>query len=721
MRAVVAVLAAVRALWRRGALARRALLSASGLLAVAGCLDDSPVTAGSPNVRASLSANVVGAVAGGTVRIRVGYRTSRQALVSLPSTPEQIDVTPGTTVVLPLTVDIGPCLADDERAPRGAPGCHLVIELTLSDAAGGVIDSQTREASGEPVTPGQSVNFGTVTIGVNVSSVVVAPTTLRMSPTEEQRLTASVRDASGAVVTTLPVTWTTSDATVAELSGTTGASITVRGLKVGTASIVATVSGKTSNQVAVSVVPPPPLVIRQPQGAGCVIVGQTLTLEVDSPPGAVSWSSASPGIASIGAATGIVTGVANGQAVITATSGARTGTATVCVTGPLRVLPAPLSIVAGRTAQLSASGVTGGTLSYISSAAPIATVDANGLVRGVSVGQATITVTFTAPSGTDIAPVPVTVGPSAVVITPSSGSAPVSRTTRFTATLQDANGTTLPSVPVTWSISDATIGSLSATSAAAVDVRALKVGSTTIRATLGTVSATAQFTATQPLPASRLEKVSGDGSVCPTRSTGCTFVVRAVDVNGVPVAGTTVIWSSTAECDLPRSAITDDNGLATGTNTCSAVQPGTYTQVATLVTNQQQATFSYSLRGLSIAFVSMDSLSGVRTYAVTSSTGPATGLTLAVDYRSGPAANYVTVLDLSGTSAPATLRVSYYGSELPFGDYTFDVIVSTTTPGIGPGTATVKFTVSPNFFVQPDVRARSRSPWPTSTSRPPND
>src|SRR4051812_26558542 len=127
------------------ALGRATLHSAVSVLLLQACLDDTPVTASPLTVRAMLNANVVGEMAGGTVRIRVAYRSSRQALVPLPSSPAQITLAAGTTVVLPLTVDIGPCLADRTRFLADEPGCTLTIELTLADAAGQVIDTQTRD------------------------------------------------------------------------------------------------------------------------------------------------------------------------------------------------------------------------------------------------------------------------------------------------------------------------------------------------------------------------------------------------------------------------------------------------------------------------------------------------------------------------------------------------------------------------------------------------
>jgi uncharacterized protein YjdB len=464
-------------------------------LTVSGCLNDTPVAATKPTVRALLNANVVGEMAGGTIRIRVGYRNSRQALITLPSSPEQITLAAGTTVVVPVSVDIGPCLADTERPFAETPGCQLTIELTLADAAGTIIDTQTR-ASETSTTAGQSVDFGEVTLGVRVASITVAPTSLTMSVSQEQPLTATVRDAAGATVTSVPVEWTTSDVTVAQFGTVSGGSVAVRALKLGIATVTASAGGKKSNAVAVSVIPPPPLTIRQKPAAGCVILGQTVTMEVDTPPGPVTWSTTNAGVATIGASTGVVTGVANGNATVTATSGTRTGSASICVIA-LRALLDNRTIVAGRTAQISVGGATGGTVSFESDATSIATVNANGLIRGVTVGQATITVRLTAASGTDEASFPITVTAGSVAILPTGASAPIGQVARFTAVVRDADGVTLQGVSASWTIDNPSIGSLSATSGPTVDVRATKIGSTIVRGTAGGVTASASFTASQ--------------------------------------------------------------------------------------------------------------------------------------------------------------------------------------------------------------------------------
>lgn len=127
-------------------------------------------------------------------------------------------------------------------------------------------------------------------------------------------------------------------------------------------------------------------------GNAVVCVGGTTTLS--NPSGTGTWSSSAGAVAVVGPATGIVTGISPGTAVITFTNtlgcyattvvtvvpmpGSITGTATVCV---------------GNTTTLS-NPLAAGT--WTSGATAIATVGAgSGVVTGVAAGTATITYTTT--------------------------------------------------------------------------------------------------------------------------------------------------------------------------------------------------------------------------------------------------------------------------------------------------------------------------------------
>lgn len=121
---------------------------------------------------------------------------------------------------------------------------------------------------------------------------------------------------------------------------------------------------------------------------------------------AVTWASANAAIASV-SATGEVTGVAAGQTTVKATSAANagvSGSAAITVSsdkGVQSVVVSPTSAILAPTQTLQAvanvttsSGVAK-TVTWASSAATVATVDATGKITAVAPGAATITATST--------------------------------------------------------------------------------------------------------------------------------------------------------------------------------------------------------------------------------------------------------------------------------------------------------------------------------------
>ena len=123
----------------------------------------------------------------------------------------------------------------------------------------------------------------------------------------------------------------------------------------------------------------------------------------------VTWSSGDPSVATTDE-SGLVTGVGEGEATITASTRSVSGSAVVMVTQPVasvEVSPSADTIGLGSTLELTAKGfdengdvVEGAEFSWESSDAAIATVDASGFVRGVALGMATITASAGSGQGT---------------------------------------------------------------------------------------------------------------------------------------------------------------------------------------------------------------------------------------------------------------------------------------------------------------------------------
>src|SRR5436309_2960378 len=147
----------------------------------------------------------------------------------------------------------------------------------------------------------------------------------------------------------------------------------------------------------------------------------------------VTWAT-SNAAAATASANGLVTGVATGSATIIATSEGQSGTSALTVTNApvasVTVSPAAATVTVGTTTQLTATpkdanstALSGRVVTWATSNGAVATVSANGLVTGVTIGSATITATSEGQSGTaavtvkNVPVASVTVSPAAVSLT----------------------------------------------------------------------------------------------------------------------------------------------------------------------------------------------------------------------------------------------------------------------------------------------------------------
>ncbi|MEO6526130.1 MAG: Ig-like domain-containing protein [Gemmatimonadaceae bacterium] len=227
---------------------------------------------------------------------------------------------------------------------------------TVTGIAEGIVTLTARYAPSSVASPYVAVSptfAGSVPISVTrapVSIVVVAPTTLRLPAGGTRQLAATVRDATGTVLQR-PVTWSSSDATVASVSAAGLVAATAPGVATMTATAEGAVGGASVivDPVAVSAV------VVTPSSASVAIGGSVaLSASVRDATGSalsgrvVTWTTSNPTIASV-APNGLVTGVGAGSATVTAMSEGRSGSAAVSVARAKKGVAATTSATAYAT------------------------------------------------------------------------------------------------------------------------------------------------------------------------------------------------------------------------------------------------------------------------------------------------------------------------------------------------------------------------------------
>ena len=275
----------------------------------------------------------------------------------------------------------------------------------------------------------------------------------------------------------------------------------------------------------------------------------------------VTWASSAPAVATVNA-SGLVTAVGVGSATITATSGSATGTASVTVTqeaASVEVTPVSVEFTAlGDTVRLTAtvldangSAVAGAVVAWSSGDSAVATVNASGLVTAVGSGATTVT----AESGGATGTANVTVGQegASVEVSPDSLEfTALGDTVRLTATVLDANGSTVAGAVVAWSSGDAAVATVDSSGL----VTAIGSGATTVTAESGGATGTANVTVGQE---GASVEVSPDSLEFTALGDTVRLTATVLDANGSTVAGAVVAWSS----GDAAVATVDSSGLVT--------------------------------------------------------------------------------------------------------------------------------------------------------------
>ena len=408
------------------------------------------------------------------------------------------------------------------------------LTTTLSDAtAGGTWTSSNTAVS--PITLSTGVAFGgsagtatdtyTIAHGCYVTAIVTVnpnPTAILGNLTVCLGLTTALTDAATGG------TWASSAPSIAPVSGSTGV---VTGSATGTATETYTLP--TGCLItAVVTVNPLPLAIN---GTLALCSGTSTTL-TDGTTGGL-WTSGTPSVATINAASGLLTGVASGGGTTTITYTLGTGciaTAVVTVYAVPAPISGPLTVCVGSTTNLTDASLGG---LWFSSIPPLASVvSSTGVVSGLSVGTVVITYLLPSPTGCQTTAV-LTVNPVPAPIT-----GPMTVCLGLTATLTDATA------GGAWSATGAILSGGSASGL----IFGNSVGTGTLTVTLpATGCASIAIITVNPLPAT----ITGNMNVC----IGLTTTLSDASAGGT--------WSSS----LPAVAtVTSGGGVVTGVTTGTA-------------------------------------------------------------------------------------------------------------------------------------------------------
>src|SRR6266702_2485642 len=249
--------------------------------------------------------------------------------------------------------------------------------------------------------------------GSTITQLVVAPQSVTLQPNQTYDLVAVGFTATGDSAD-MTVSWNASSGSITSTTSGKRHYGQYHNANCGVSKVVATSNpGNLSDTAYVTVAgcTVPVASVTVSPASATVAAGQSVQLTA-TPKDAngtplsgrtVTWSSSNTTVASVNAG-GFVTSSAAGSATITAASEGKSGTAAITVTSvpvaSVTVSPAPASVPAGQTLQLTATPkdvngnpLTGRTISWSSSNTSVATVSSSGLVSGVVAGSATITAT----------------------------------------------------------------------------------------------------------------------------------------------------------------------------------------------------------------------------------------------------------------------------------------------------------------------------------------
>ncbi len=404
--------------------------------------------------------------------------------------PTTLSLTEGETKTITATIE--PENASDKT-----------VTWTSSDPEIATVDengSVTAVKEGNATITASTANGLTATCAVSVNSkiievtgITIVPSTLTLPEGETRTLTATLQPENASDKN---VTWTSSDPEIASVDQEGN----VTAVKEGVAIITATSSnGKTATcTVTVSANFIKVTGISLTPTSATLKVGEELVvtytiIPANSSDQNVTWTSSNPEVATVDE-NGNVTAKSIGFTTITATCGDQSG---ICAVNVVRtpvtgftISPQSATLKVGENFNIEYTVIpedaTDKTITWTSDKPAIASVDADGKVTALAIGEAIITAACDGLTQTCIVtvePVPAT----EIKIDPSSATMKVGETLTISYTVLPEDAT---DKSVVWTSSNSNVASVDENG----NVTALELGTTTITATCGNATATCTIT-----------------------------------------------------------------------------------------------------------------------------------------------------------------------------------------------------------------------------------
>jgi trimeric autotransporter adhesin len=443
----------------------------------------------------------------GSITSSINGSVGNAVIQSLQVNPNSASIPKGTTESFTATALFSDGTTQNVTSTTtwGSTNASVASINSAGTATAGSQGSTQINASYQTFTGAAALTVSAAT----VTSIQVSPATASLAKGTSLQLaaTATLTDGSTQNVTN-SVAWSSSASSVCSVSATAlvaavapgnCAATATSGAISGSASIVVTAATLKS----ITITPPNPSV----NSGGSLQLTATGTFSDGSTQNVtalLTYASSNSAVASVNS-SGLLQGLASGTATITASQGSVTTTVNVTITAAvlqsISLGTSTVTIAAGVSTQLTATGSysdgstqdLSATVSWMSSSPSVATVNVTGDVTGLGVGSSTVTATLGAISGS----LNVSVTPATIVsisISPGSVTIAAGESQAFTATATLTDGSTLDvTTSVHWSVTNPLLATISNTLGTAGILSSLVAGSTTISASLDSITGTANL------------------------------------------------------------------------------------------------------------------------------------------------------------------------------------------------------------------------------------